>query len=96
MARYQPAPDEVLGYRASEEAERVDSWSRTSPNPKYIVVRVAPSYPHQVPPDLDGMWYDVDTFQVRPPVPGGATLTETARFEEREDGELAQVYELRG
>ena len=50
-----------------------------------------------IPAELDGRWYDLDSMtpaSSRLPVPGPtATLEATNRWEQREDGTVAVVYE---
>jgi hypothetical protein len=47
-----------------------------------------------VPAELDGVWYDLEATPT--PLPGsgpGATLEPTNKWEQREDGAVAVVYE---
>lgn len=67
-------------------------------DPDYIVVRAAPGLPTGfLPPSLDGKWFD------RSQLPeicgayrwGDAVAVASGRFEVREDGVLAEVFEVR-
>lgn len=68
--------------------------------PNYIVVRPAADLPRGFLPDsLDGVWFDVSML---PPGPnlagvrmGMAVAVQSGRFESREDGTVAEVYEVR-
>jgi len=65
--------------------------------PDYVVIRLAPGMdPHQCPPGMDGRWYDLATVRLgaESAVPA-ATATPTGRFEFREDGAVAEVWELK-
>jgi hypothetical protein len=69
--------------------------------PDYVVIRPAPGLPDGfVPPHWDGRWIDRATLpQIYAP-PGGqwssATAVPTGHFEVREDGAVAEVFEVRG
>lgn len=55
---------------------------------RYVVLRGA-----GVPAELDGRWYDLDSI---PSIPGpydGVVLDATNRWEQRDDGAVAVVYE---
>jgi hypothetical protein len=71
--------------------------TRNQPKPgTYVVIRVARTYPHRVPADLDGKWYDLaDIPTVLASVLDGVQAWETGRFETRDDGAVAQVFEIR-
>lgn len=68
--------------------------------PNYVVVRPATDLPLGfLPESLDGTWFDVSQL---PPGPGltgirmgSAVAVPTGRFEAREDGAVAEVYEVR-
>lgn len=50
-----------------------------------------------IPAELDGRWYDLDELLGPTLQPGPATKLEpTDRWEQREDGEVAVVYEWTG
>ena len=71
-----------------------------SRRPDYIVVRVAPGARLMVPPDLDGTWFDRQDIPavspLAPPGPaGGVVAVPTNRFEVRDDGAVAEVWEVR-
>ena len=69
---------------------------RNRPKPgAYVVIRVVGWVPG-LPADLDGKWFDLADIHTdyRPNRPG-LVAYETSRFEEREDGALAQVWEIR-
>jgi len=68
---------------------------------KYVVVRPSAGLPVDYLPDhLDGKWYDMEDipmdYGLRPAQPGQATVLArpTGRFEYREDGQAAEVYEV--
>lgn len=80
----------------------------TPPTRRYVVVRPAADLPAGfLPSDLDGRWYDMDMVPKSVDhdydgdtwdwlgLAGGAVAVATDRFESREDGALAQVYEVR-
>jgi hypothetical protein len=49
-----------------------------------------------IPAEFDGMWFDVDAFVqdvLAKPGRYGSTFVPTNRWEQREDGEVAVVYE---
>lgn len=50
-----------------------------------------------IPAELDGRWYDLDGMgqDVLPSRPGSVTMEPTDRWEQRDDGEVAVVYEWR-
>jgi hypothetical protein len=65
--------------------------------PNYIVIRPAPDLPPGfLPSQLDGRWYDGNAIPhgARLQV-GGAVAVPTGRFEVRDDGAVAEVYEVR-
>jgi hypothetical protein len=72
--------------------------------PDYIVIRPAPDLPDQLPPRLDGWWYDRADFPEALPGEGieavarygGYVAVATGRFEVRDpDGAVAEVFEVR-
>ena len=62
----------------------------------YIVVRPATDLPPGfLPPEMDGRWFDVEQL---PPAWGDlgmAVAVPSGRFEVRDDGAVAEVYEVR-
>jgi hypothetical protein len=67
---------------------------------RYAVLRPGPGLPAGfLPPRLDGLWMDLDQVQdMAVPVPGTTSLAvavATGRFERRDDGATARVYEFR-
>lgn len=70
----------------------------TEPAYRYIVIRAAADLPEGfLPPDLEGRWYDladIPSDGVDWSVGGGVAVV-TDRFERREDGVTARVYEVR-
>jgi hypothetical protein len=66
-------------------------------DPDYVVIRVATALRGTVPPDLDGKWFDLSTMRQAPDSIGAGTHTAVpaGRFEVREDGAVAEVWELR-
>lgn len=61
---------------------------------RYIVVRPGPGLPAgYLPPGLDGTWFEPPG---EPYVEhdGGAVAVASGRYEVRDDGELAEVYEV--
>jgi hypothetical protein len=71
--------------------------------PDYIVIRPAPDLPVDLSPRLNGWWYDKAEFRealagegidavVRH---GGFVAVATGRFEVRDDGAVAEVFEIR-
>ena len=73
--------------------------TRARPKPgTYVVIRVARTYPHRVPADLDGKWYDLADipFALMPLLDGASVVAwETGRFETRDDGAVAEIFEIR-
>lgn len=66
--------------------------------PDFVVIRPAPGLPPGFfPPELDGKWFDRESFPTRvgPPVEHAVTPVPTGRFEYRDDGAVAEVYEVR-
>ena len=69
--------------------------------PDFIVVRAAPDLPAGVlPPGVDGRWYDRATMPVRRELfeddpPSEVVAVATGRFEVRDDGAVAEVFEVR-
>ena len=56
---------------------------------KYIVLRG-----EGIPAYLDGVWYDLDSLHEQPfPQYDGVTVDATNRWEQRDDGAVAVVYE---
>jgi len=70
------------------------AWFR--PVTRYIVLRPAPDLPPGfMPPRDDGLWIDRPTQVSYSVHPGTAQAVPTGRCERREDGVLAEVYEVR-
>lgn len=69
----------------------------TEPAFRYIVVRAHPDLPEGfLPPDMEGRWYDRDSIPEGVDWSmGGAVAVATDRFERRDDGATARVYEVR-
>lgn len=71
----------------------------SEPAYRYAVLRAAPDLPDDfMPLNLDGRWYDLDGLGAPPEsvdYGGGAVAVATDRFERREDGATARVYEFR-
>jgi hypothetical protein len=67
--------------------------------PDYVVIRPGVGLPDGfLPADLDGRWYDRATIPTvwRPDGPTeGAVAVPAGRFEYREDGAVAEVWEVR-
>lgn len=71
--------------------------------PDYVVIRPAADLPDGFLPDeMNGKWLDRSQLPTEPgdghaaPAgPGGATAVATGRFETREDGAVAEVFEVR-
>lgn len=66
--------------------------------PDYIVVRAAPNLPPGfLPRGLDGKWFDRATLpeQHGPYQWGDSVAVATGRFEARDDGAVAEVFEIR-
>ena len=67
--------------------------------PDYVVIRPGAGLPEGfLPEDMDGRWIDRSTLPL--PVPGapdvvGAVAVPTGRFEQRDDGAVAEVFEVR-
>jgi len=67
----------------------------------YIVVRPAPDLPEGfLPKELNGKWFDVDDVPRIPPLGTNNKVSEavavpTGKFEVREDGAVAEIYEVR-
>lgn len=75
-----------------------------SSEPNYVVVRPSPDLPPGfLPEHLDGKWFDISEmpFSFREPGEaaaagiGEAVSVPTGRFEYRDDGAVAEVYEVR-
>jgi hypothetical protein len=68
---------------------------------RYAVIRAAADLPAGfMPAKLDGRWYDLDTMPMARgaealALAGGAVAVATERFERRDDGVTARVYEFR-
>lgn len=69
----------------------------TEPAFRYVVIRAHPDLPGDfLPPEWEGKWLDADQI-----TPGyevqvfGAVAVATDRFERRDDGATARVYEVR-
>lgn len=76
-----------MGASESSENDNAPRWW------KYAVIRG-----EGVPASLDGRWYDLDAIEAGtstelPPTGPSSTLEATNRWEQREDGEVAVVYE---
>lgn len=67
--------------------------------PRYIVVRAHPDLPAGfLPPEQEGRWYGEELLPVIDGEfswGGGAVAVRTDRFERRDDGMTARVYEVR-
>lgn len=66
--------------------------------PDYIVVRPASDLPAGFLPDYwDGRWIDLEDLHRRRPAidVGEAVAIPTGRFEVRDDGAVAEIYEVR-
>jgi hypothetical protein len=68
--------------------------------PNYIVVRPAPDLPAGFLPEaLNGIWFDLSQLPSDPGLTGvrmgAAVAVPSGRFEQREDGAVAEVYEVR-
>lgn len=71
--------------------------------PDHVVLRPAPDLPKGfLPPRKDGLWLDRATLTTGPDDGhktiaqlGGAVAVATGRFETREDGAVAEVFEIR-
>lgn len=67
----------------------------------YIVIRPAPDLPEGfLPASLDGIWYDRNTIPIRlgaysGPGIGEGVAVPAGRFEVRDDGAVAEVWEVR-
>lgn len=77
-------------------------------HPDYVVIRPAADLPPGfLPPELDGKWFDAATMPKRFGDPRGNYVTESGvtvgeavaipsgRFEVRDDGAVAEVWEVR-
>jgi hypothetical protein len=89
----QPLRDDAV-WSPLAELGRGFEWFR--PKTRYIVLRPAPGMPPGWMPDhLDGMWYDRDEDRSYHPQTGAAAVGRaTGRYERRDDGCLAEVYEV--
>jgi hypothetical protein len=68
--------------------------------PNYIVIRPASNLPPGLLPQReDGRWYDLTLMPSGPPIPSSGMTDVVAvpagRFETREDGAVAEVWEVR-
>lgn len=66
--------------------------------PDFIVIRPAPDLPPGfLPPHLDGRWFDTTEVPLSYAEPGSgcAVAVPAGRFEVREDGAVAEVWEVR-
>lgn len=66
--------------------------------PDYIVVRPARDLPPGfLPPHMDGRWFDRTMLPESGALhgPGDAVAVATGRFEVRDDGAVAEVFEMR-
>lgn len=63
----------------------------------YIVIRAAADLPEGFLPDrLDGMWFDLDQVDRSSSLNlSGAVAVPSGRFEVRDDGAVAEVWEVR-
>ena len=73
------------------------------PEPDHIVLRAGPGLPDGfMPPDMDGRWYDRASFPIRGSAEqphlrqagSPAVAVPTGRFEIRDDGAVAEVWEF--
>ena len=70
--------------------------------PNLIVLRAAADLPPGLmPPRLDGLWLDLNDMprwpgHTLPTAPTHRTCTPTGRFEVRDDGAVAEVWEVHG
>jgi hypothetical protein len=64
-------------------------------SPDYVVIRPAADLPSgSLPQDLDGKWFDRSQLQ-ESRLFGEAVAVPSGRFEVRDDGAVAEVYEVR-
>jgi hypothetical protein len=65
--------------------------------PDLIVLRAHPSARIHTPPEIEGRWYDRSRFveSWKEPRPGTYQARPTGRFEVRDDGAVAEVWEIR-
>jgi hypothetical protein len=69
--------------------------------PDYIVIRAHPGARIYMPPEVEGRWYDRSEFsfpdpeRYKPPTTSHGVAEPTGRFEVRDDGAVAEVWELR-
>lgn len=63
----------------------------------YVVVRAHSDLPEGfLPPELEGRWFDLEDIpKSLVPQDSGAVAVPVSRFEQRDDGVVAQVYEVR-
>lgn len=68
---------------------------KTEPAFRYIVIRAHPDLPPGfLPPDMEGKWFDLNWLPNTNQL-GTAVAVVTDRFERRDDGATARVYEVR-
>lgn len=65
--------------------------------PDYVVLRIAPDLPRGfIPARFDGLWLSRPAHHARlTRLVDGAVAVPTGRFEVRDDGAVAEVYEFR-
>ena len=65
--------------------------------PDYVVIRPAADLPEGfLPPSWDGKWFDRATLpETYAPITTGGVAVPSGRFEVREDGAVAEVWEVR-
>jgi hypothetical protein len=62
---------------------------------KYVVIRPAPDLPAGfLPEHLNGRWFDLTWMRSGHGLGTGVAVA-TGRYESRDDGEVAEVYEVR-
>jgi hypothetical protein len=69
----------------------------TADHADHAVIRAAADLPADfLPPEVEGRWYDLTTIRPGEPIPlDGAVAVPSGRFEVRDDGAVAEVYEVR-
>lgn len=85
------------------EARRCSEYPQATPPEqhtalvRYAVIRFASDYPENwQPAHLDGYWFHIDDMSPVHPFTDEPTATArpTGRYEAREDGEIAEIYEF--
>jgi hypothetical protein len=67
-----------------------------SNEPDYVVLRRSPDLPSTFRVPREGWWFDrARMIEAHPEWVGSAVAVPTGRFEFREDGAVAEVYEVR-